>query len=170
MTGLEPTISDGTRSIRLFDPVQRKIGHQEVFDEESIWRAKLQQTVAHGQIANVDLEVNQDFQQRRSGTLATVDDSATARVPAARRSHRAIAGQRSVVADSPQDHLRSHALVDAIEQFFDEPRTRLSDQQIERCTFLELALGITKPAPGALGFAEYFFTQCQHARHPNDTI
>ena len=155
-TGLHPAISNSTRAVRLFEPVSRKIGREQVFNDESIGRAKLQQAVARRQIANVDLEMNQDLQQRRCRTLATVNNSTTACMPAARRSHPAIAGQRNVVADSPQDHLRGHAIVDAIEQFFDESCTRLCDQQVERCSSLELTLGVTKPPPSALVLTEHF--------------
>ncbi len=91
---------------------------------------KLEQAVTRGQIANVNLEMNQDLQQRRCRTLAAVNDSTTTRVPAARGPHSAIAGQRNVVADTPQDHLRGHALVDAIQQFLDEPRTGLCGKQV----------------------------------------
>jgi hypothetical protein len=131
---------------------------------------KLQQAVPGGQIANVNLEVNQDFQQRRGWTLATVDDPATTRVPAARGPHPAVAGQRNVVADAPQNHLRGHAIVDAIQQFFHEPRTRLCGKQVKRRPSLELALGIPKPPPTALALAEYFLAQGNHTRDSNHAI
>ena len=99
--GLQPTISYCTRPIRLFDPVRRKIGRQQVLNDKGIGRAKREQAVARRQIAHVDLKMHQDLQQRRSRTLTTVNNSTTACVPAARRSHPAIAGQRNVVTDSP---------------------------------------------------------------------
>ena len=94
----------------------------------------------------------------------------TTRVPAARGPHPAIAGQRNVVADTPQDHLCGHALVDAIQQFFDEPRTRLRGKQVERRPPLELALGIPKPSPSAIVLAEYFLAQRNDPRDPDHTI
>lgn len=90
---LKPPISGRTRQGRSFGPVRRKICRPHVIDDQIVWRMKLQQAVARRQIANVNLEVNQDFQQRRGWTLATVDDPATTRVPAARDPQPAIAGQ-----------------------------------------------------------------------------
>ncbi|MEX2661961.1 MAG: hypothetical protein WD227_08525, partial [Vicinamibacterales bacterium] len=75
-----------------------------------------------------------------------------------------------MIADAPQDHLRGHALVDAIEPFFDEPCTRLCDKQVKGCAPLELALGIPQPSPGALALAEYLLAQCHDARDSNHTI
>ncbi len=95
---------------------------------------KLQQAIARRQFAHVNLKVNQDLQQRRGRTLAAVDDATAARVPAARGPHPPISRQRDVVGDAPQHHLRGHALVDAIQQFFDEPGPGLSGQQAQPAT------------------------------------
>jgi hypothetical protein len=75
-----------------------------------------------------------------------------------------------VVADTPQNHLRGHALVDAIQQFFDEPRACLCGQQVKWRPSFELALGIPKPPPAALALTEYFLAQGNHTRDSNHAI
>ncbi len=79
---LQPSISHGTRNVRSFDPVCRKARHAQVFDSEIVRRTKLQHAVIYRQVANVNLQVDQSFQQCRRGTLAAVDDPSTTRVPA----------------------------------------------------------------------------------------
>src|SRR5919198_1117363 len=141
-----------------------------MFDDKMVGRMKFQQAVTGRQVSNIDLEVNEDFQQRGWRTLAAVYDPVTARVPAARRSHPAVARERRVVADAPQDHLRGHAVVDAIQQLLDEPRSGFRAKHLQRCASLEPALAISNPSPTPPLIAEYFLAQRNHACDSDRTI
>ena len=59
---LKPSISRRTCEIGSFEPVGREICRRHVLDNQIVRRMKLQQAVARGQIANVNLEMNQDLQ------------------------------------------------------------------------------------------------------------
>ena len=82
----------------------------------------LQQAVTDRQILDVDFEVDQDLEQRGGWTLGAIHDAPAARMPASRRSQRSITRQGEMVADPPEEHLRRHTLVDAVQQLLDEAR------------------------------------------------
>lgn len=66
--------------------------------------------------------------------------------------------------------LRGHALVDAIQQFFDEPCAGFRGEQGQRRASLKLALRGSKPPPAVLAIAEYLLAQRDDARDPHDAI
>jgi hypothetical protein len=62
-----------------------------------------------------------------------------------------------MIADSPEDHLRGHALVDSVQQLFDEAGASFGGHELERRAALELTLGRAEPMPGAARLAEHLF-------------
>jgi hypothetical protein len=52
-----------------------------------------------------------------------------------------------MVADPPEDHLRRHALVDLVQQLFDEPSACFSGHKPERAAAVKLPFRGAKPTP-----------------------
>src|SRR6266498_3197022 len=62
-----------------------------------------------------------------------------------------------MIADTTEKNLRRQALVDAVQELFDETRARLSGCQLQRTPTLELTLGSAQPMPRALAVSEDMF-------------
>ena len=108
-------------------------------------------------VANLDLEVHEDLEQRSGGILRAIDNTSAARVPASRRAQSTITCERQMVADSPEDHLRSHALVDSVQQFLDKAGSGFGRRHVERAPTVKLPLGRAQPPPAAFGISENLF-------------
>ena len=107
----------------------------------------LQQPVASWKVANLDLEMNQRLKKGSSRSLGAIDNPPAAGVPSARRPQRTVSRQGQMVADSPEDHLRGHALIDSVQQLFDEAGACFSGYELERAPVMKLPFGGTKPTP-----------------------
>jgi hypothetical protein len=119
----------------------------------------LQQAVTDRQILDVHLEVDQDLEQRDGWTLGALDDTPAAKVPASRRPQRSVTRKGEMVADPPEEHLRRHALVNAVQQLLDEARACFCGGELQGAATLELALGRTEPMPGASAVSEDLFPE-----------
>jgi len=75
-----------------------------------------------------------------------------------------------VIADAPEDHLRCHALVNAIQQLFDEPRPDLGGSQLKRTASVELMFRRSQPTPGALRIAEHVLTKRRDSSQSDGSI
>jgi hypothetical protein len=64
-----------------------------------------------------------------------------------------------MVADPPEDHLCRHALVDLVQQLFDEPSACFSRHKLERAAAVKLPFGSAKPTPCAFAVSEDLFSQ-----------
>ena len=118
-----------------------------MLDVHVVGHFDFQQSVPDREILNIDLEVNQDFEQRGGRTLSAIHNAPAARVPPPRGPQRAVTREGEMVADPPEKHLRSHAPVDAVQQLFDEAGACFSSRELERAATAKLALGSTEPVP-----------------------
>src|SRR5713101_6908290 len=130
-----------------------------MLDSHIARRFDFQQAVADGQVLNVDLEMDQDLEQRGGGTLSAIHDAPATSVPASRRTQRSLTREGEMVADPPEEHLRRHALVDSVQQLLDEAGACFSGRQLQRGATVELPLGGTQPAPRAFALSENLFTK-----------
>ena len=110
-------------------------------------RMDLQQAISDWQIANIDFEMHQDFKQRGGRILRAIDDPPTTGVPSSCYAQPAVTRERQLIADPPEKHLGSHALVDPVQRLFDEARARFSRGELQRAAAVELPLGGTQPVP-----------------------
>src|ERR1700681_2896622 len=64
-----------------------------------------------------------------------------------------------MVADPPENHLCRHALVDLVQQLFDEPSACFSGHKLERAAAVKLSFRGAKPTPCAFAVSEDLFSQ-----------
>ena len=143
----KPCITDRTRHIALLWPIGWQFVDCNTLHLNVVRRLDLEQAVTSWKVLNINLTVNQDLEKRGGRGQGAIDRAAAARVPASRRPQRTISRERQMVADSPEDHLRGHALVDSVQQLFDEAGSRLSRHELERAAAFELPFGGTEPTP-----------------------
>ena len=62
-----------------------------------------------------------------------------------------------MIADAPEDHLRGHALVDAVQQLLDEAGAGFGDHELQRTATSKLPLPGTEPVPPAIAVPEDLF-------------
>ena len=101
-----------------------------MFDGEIIRCVQLEETIPAWQVGDADFEMREDLEERRSRSRRAIDNRSALRVPSSRCAPCAFARQRDVIADPPEGHgrLRSHALIDAVHQFFDGSRAGIRGQ------------------------------------------
>ena len=72
--------------------------------------------------------------------------------------------------DSHHGLLGRHALVNAVQQFLDKARARLSGGELQRAATLELPLGTTEPMPRASTVSEDLLTKRGNASQAHGSI
>ena len=117
-----------------------------------------QQTVASRKISNLDLEMYEDLEQRGGWILCAIYDAPASRMPPSGRAQCTVAGKRQVIADSPENHLRGHALIDSVQEFFNEARTGFGGHELERAAAVELPFRRAEPTPRAFGLSKNLFS------------
>jgi hypothetical protein len=117
----------------------------------------LQQAVTDRQLLDFHLEVDQDLEQRGVWSLSATDHAPAATVPPSRRPQRSVTRKGEMVAHPPEEDLRRHALVNAVQQLLDEARACFCGGELQGAAALELALGRTEPMPRASAVSEDLF-------------
>ena len=64
-----------------------------------------------------------------------------------------------MVADPPEKHLRRHALIDSVQQLFDETGAGFSGRELQRAATVKLPLGSPEPVPRAFAVSEDLFSK-----------
>jgi hypothetical protein len=166
----EPPVTDRAGRLCVLDPIRIQIGWWHATDLEIVRHVHLQQTVSCRKIANLYLEVHQDLEQRRRRTLSEVDNALASRVPTPGSTQPTFTRKRCVVANAPQEHLRCHALIHAVQQFFDEASAGVRAEQLKRAPAPKLSLGRSEPPPSAFGVSEYLLGKRGCAREADCAV
>lgn len=75
-----------------------------------------------------------------------------------------------MVADAPENHLRGHALVDAVQQLLDKASADFGGEELQRTASLKLSFGGSKPAPGTVWLSEDALAECGDAGEADDAV
>lgn len=118
-----------------------------MLDRHAIRYLDLQQPVTSWKVADLNLKVDQRLKKGGSRSLGAIDNPPAAGVPSARRPQGTVSREGQMVADSPEDHLRGHALVDSVQQLFDETGACFSGYKLERAAVMKLSFGCSEPTP-----------------------
>jgi TolB-like protein len=154
----EPGVANSAGLLDVLRPALRQVVGWNAIDAQVVWRFNLQQPILGGEVSDLDLEVDQDLEQRCGGILGTVHNAPAPRVPASGRPQGTFSGEGEVIADPPENHLRGHALIDSVQELFNKVGTSLSGHELEGAARLELAFWRPEPAPGAFGVSEHVFS------------